>query len=218
MLRFAYATVFGIIVAIISIIVTKAMLKIDDEINEQCTNLDMIVIVITSIVAECWLAILTPMDAYHLSVWIQSSLFIALFEIQSCVDNKIKQVYDLLTYVILIHQIIALLMRNASEYYAGQSCLITSERVVPTVVILAIIVMITAFNGIGRGDTLIYIALGIYYINYADIPWFSLTINLFISCALFTLNNAIDGLRHRKLQEHKPFTMFIQIASVFTFA
>lgn len=70
MLRFAYATIFGVVVAFISIIVTKAMLKIDDEINEKCTNLDMLVMILTSILAECWIAMLTPMDDYHLSVWI----------------------------------------------------------------------------------------------------------------------------------------------------
>lgn len=218
MLRFAYATIFGIIVAIISIVVTKAMIKIDEEVNVKCTSLDMIVITLTAVIAECWIAMLTPMNEYHLSIWIQSQLFIVLFEVQSCIDNKIKQVYDLLTYIVLVHQLISLLMRNISETSTRQNPLITPERVVPVLVILVIIAVITAFNGIGRGDTVIYIALGIYYINYADMPWFTLTINLFISCALFALSNAIDGMRHKKLQEHKPFTMFIQIASVFTFA
>lgn len=70
MLRFAYATIFGIIVAIISIVVTKAMIKIDEEVNVKCTSLDMIVITLTAIIAECWIAMLTPMNEYHLSIWI----------------------------------------------------------------------------------------------------------------------------------------------------
>ena len=218
MLRFVYATFFGVIVAIIQIIITKAMLKLDNEVNEQCTNLDMIVMLISAILAECWIAMLTPMDVQHVSVWIQSQLFITLFEIQSCIDNKIKQVYDLLTYVVITYQAINLLVCNFKEVGAGGSPLIQAERIIPVIVILQLIATITASNGIGKGDTFIYVALGIHYITYADIPWFTMTIGLFISCALFTLSNAIDGLRHKKMQEHKPFTMFIQIASVFTFA
>lgn len=218
MIRFAYATFYGIVVQIVQVILIEALFKVDNDVNERCTKLDKAIIVVQSILAECWIAILTPMDAYHLSIWIQSQLFIVLFEVQSCVDNKIKQVYDLLSYIMIAYAALNMTVFHFSELYDRGNIIIQAERVVPVILILILIQIITAFNGIGKGDTLIYIALGIHYITYADIPWFVMIIGFFISCQLFTLSNAIDGIRNKNIQKHKPFTMFISIAAVFTFA
>lgn len=52
----------------------------------------------------------------------------------------------------------------------------------------------TAKRGLGEGDFLIYIALAIHYLTYADNPWFTMVIGIMLGQMMFLAAGAIDGL------------------------
>lgn len=213
MLRFEKAQLIGLIVGFIQLIILNIMLKLDDEVNLKLNLKDKLIIVITQITAECWIAILTPMDGWHLGLWIQQQLFIVLFEIQSYIDNKIKLIYDFLTYIVIAYQVINLLDFQTKLQYS----IISIDRVAPLLFLMILLLILTAKRGLGEGDFLIYIALAIHYLTYADNPWFTMAIGIMLGQMMFLAAGAVDALLKKQIDKHRPFTMYLQIAQVFTF-
>lgn len=193
------------------------MLKIDKDIDIKPKSWEILVMLLTQIAAECWIAVLTPMDMSHVQVWVQSQIFIILFEVQQFVDNKIQQIYDILTEIVIGYTIINLIDTYLNFKSQGIQ-LITVDKIVPILVILLVLMFITAKRGLGAGDFLIYIALQIHYLTYQDNPWFIMAISLFIGEALFLIFNALDSIINKDMHKHRPFTVFLQIAAIFTFA
>ena len=217
MIRFLYAQGFGGLTGLLQIIAIHAMVNIDSEIDKESIvpqNLETALILVSQIVAECWIAVLTPIDGYHIQVWIQSQLFIWLFTTQQYIDNKIKQVYDFLTLIVLAYQIINLFDRAFSQ----DTSILNVENLIPIAIILLVLLIITLMNGLGAGDLLIYTALQVHYITYAVSPWFIMIVSILIGQVLFILQNILDVIRKKDIGKQRPFTMFLQIAAIFTFA
>ena len=219
--RFLYSQLNGIIVALIQIIILKLLIFYDNDLNETVKKLqkiDIACILVQAVASESWIAILTPMNKDNNWLWVQIHMFIVLFIVQSFVDNKIKQIYDILTLQVICFQAITCIdqyLHNLNENGDGG---ISLYNIAPIAVILGILGVITVFKGLGAGDFLIYVALAIHYLTFQVEPWFLFIISILIGQSLFMVYTAIEALINKKnIKVNKPFTMFLQIAAVICF-
>lgn len=221
MIRFLYASIFGIIVSLIQITILKILIKNDTDLRskvKRIQKLETIIIFICQIAQECWMAILTPIKGDSLWTWASTQIFLILFIVQSYVDNKIKQVYDFLTTGVIIFESLGLIDRYLLGVY-NQDFSIETFNIIPVFAILALLAIMTAFKALGAGDFLIYIALALHYVQFQEIPWFQFLVSILIGQGIFLAYNLVELLIFRKdFKENKPFTMFLQIAAVLQFA
>lgn len=222
MLRFIYSQIYGMAVAFIQILLIEILIYYDKDLSDVVKKLqkvDVIVIIIQALAAESWVAILTPMDSSHTWLWLQTHLFIVLFIVQSFVDNKIKQIYDILTIQVICFQIVTAIDQNLQNVYAKGENMLSVDRIFPILIVVGILGLITIFNGLGAGDFLIYIALAIHYTTFQLEPWFIFTVSILIGQCLFMVYTTIESIILKKdFRNNKPFTMFLQIAAIISFA
>ena len=213
-MRFIQAAIIGIVIWIASLASLRVMLELDN-IEVKQSKKSMLIMLITSVMAACFTAYLTPISADTADRWISVALFIALFNIQSFMDIKTKQVYDLPTLIVLIYSILDL---TSIIIKYDKAYLISSGRVIPVLIALGLLVLLSKIGGLGGGDTFIYSALAVHYLAYSEIPWFTMLISVCFASLLFVIFSGIGGLiRHdASLQKHRPFTLYLSIAAMLT--
>lgn len=221
MIRFAYSSIYGAIVGLIAIALLEILIKHDEDLHKKVKNLQKTskaLIIVQQIAQECWIATLTPIDLEHSQLWIQQQIFIVILLVQQYVDNKIKQIYDILSIVLIIFQGLTFLDRYASEMFKGNN-LISSDKLIPMLIILQLLAIMTVFKGLGAGDFLLYVALAMHYMQFSIIPWFQFLISIILGQFIFLVYNVIEAVIFKKsFKENKPFTMFLQIAAIISFA
>lgn len=207
----------GILVGIATMVCIIQMVKIfesiDDEVNTTINKRDKAIIIILSSLYGILSAIFIWKNQYNIIKNIIELLNISILFIyltfQSYFDQKIKNVYSMVSILMIPIEIIYVAYIIIGGYNKIYGLYTLAVLIAPL-----ILWVISWFRGIGFGDVLIYLVIAIYYIGAKQQPVISMLLNIIITNTVFILVSLISSVGKIGKNKHKPLTMYIAITTI----
>lgn len=190
-------------VSIIPLILIHLFSKADTEYTDkiQLKKKDAIIILILAL----GYGIITPVLITEEIQYINLTILTAYLVFMSYTDQKIMQLYSIVSIIMIIFEGIALcLMLNQLSF----------DKYTPTILIILLVLNIMSiFRWIGYGDVLIYTVLSLYYLQYRAVPTMSMMLNILFTNIMFVIVTLIIKIVKKDKSKHQPLTIFIAIST-----
>lgn len=196
-----------LIFIIITLLIVSAFNKYDTEVNLAFTKKDVILISITSFFSSLIITSKYENIGSENTVVILITLITL---IMSYTDLKTMQVYTILDMIaILISGIYTIC--NIDKVNSFINIYPNSIVIIVSIIILAVLIM---SQGIGHGDSMLYISMLLFYITRTEHGSLLFMVNLLISNLLFLIVNSTKFIKNKK--QKLPLVPYILLAWLFT--
>lgn len=193
-----------IFLILLPLLLIELFSKYDTEFKDkiQLRKKDAIIIIIFAIIQIVLLQIVHSDKVIFVA---NTYILMGYLVFMSYTDQKTKLLYSIVSISMTVIQIIFFILNyNIAE-----------KGIFPytTMIVPLIICVMSLFRMIGFGDALIYIVIGIYYIQYSDYSLMVMVSNVILTNIMFIVINIFVKIIKRDMERHQPLTIYIAIST-----
>ena len=188
----------SIIVLVITFGLSAIYYKIDSEYRDRLriTRWDVVGILLIAAVSE-----------FTVTNVVIDSIMIGYLLFESLVDLKIKYVYDIISYIVIVINIVLVVIHSDNLDSIG----VYNYLMIP---LFLLMVVMSRMRMIGFGDVIVYLAIAVYLVHDSIEPLFNITACILIANALFASVNLLKLFLSKVRDKHNPLTVYIMIGFI----
>lgn len=198
------------IISLIPLLLIQVFSRIDNTIDIALTKRGIAIIVLSSVLIVTIRFMLYSsvgcepyiQDILHMDIMFAYLMFM------SYTDQKTKLLYTSVSVIMIIVEAVACLVQLKSIFELS-NMLTWTVGIIPIVLLI-----ISAFRGIGLGDVYIYVVLCLYTLQISHVPTLIMILNLLITNILFIISTIFLKVVKKNKDKHLPLTVYIMISFI----